>query len=115
MLRSLSSIAFSSNEPSTTDTYTLSLHDALPISRPDLLSVSAAERKRTPQPVIRAVEAVLLVAEDLAAHLNRFYGSNNGRSEEHTSELQSHSDLVCRLLLEKKKKNKYKILTPQAT
>src|SRR5438034_4798572 len=30
------------------------------------------------------------------------------RSEEHTSELQSHSDLVCRLLLEKKKKNKYK-------
>src|SRR5260221_9716263 len=29
------------------------------------------------------------------------------RSEEHTSELQSHSDLVCRLLLEKKKKNKY--------
>src|SRR5438132_8721668 len=30
---------------------------------------------------------------------------DNGRSEEHTSELQSHSDLVCRLLLEKKKKN----------
>src|SRR5260221_10622760 len=30
---------------------------------------------------------------------------NNTRSEEHTSELQSHSDLVCRLLLEKKKKN----------
>src|SRR5438034_6397087 len=33
------------------------------------------------------------------------------RSEEHTSELQSHSDLVCRLLLEKKKKNKYKHIT----
>src|SRR5438034_8097855 len=32
-----------------------------------------------------------------------------GRSEEHTSELQSHSDLVCRLLLEKKKKKKRKI------
>src|SRR5476649_3057305 len=32
------------------------------------------------------------------------------RSEEHTSELQSHSDLVCRLLLEKKKKHKYPIL-----
>src|SRR5260221_9018251 len=31
-------------------------------------------------------------------------GHGNGRSEEHTSELQSHSDLVCRLLLEKKKK-----------
>src|SRR5947207_8863707 len=35
-------------------------------------------------------------------------GQTNGRSEEHTSELQSHSDLVCRLLLEKKKKKKKK-------
>src|SRR5438034_8051803 len=34
--------------------------------------------------------------------------SQNGRSEEHTSELQSHSDLVCRLLLEKKKKEQVK-------
>src|SRR5438034_7445808 len=34
--------------------------------------------------------------------------SEGDRSEEHTSELQSHSDLVCRLLLEKKKKNRYK-------
>src|SRR5947207_10333413 len=34
------------------------------------------------------------------------HGSRTRRSEEHTSELQSHSDLVCRLLLEKKKKNK---------
>src|SRR5438034_8538182 len=33
------------------------------------------------------------------------YGDSLSRSEEHTSELQSHSDLVCRLLLEKKKKN----------
>src|SRR5438034_7980709 len=36
----------------------------------------------------------------------RFDTQWEGRSEEHTSELQSHSDLVCRLLLEKKKKNK---------
>src|SRR5438034_5775734 len=35
--------------------------------------------------------------------------SSSGRSEEHTSELQSHSDLVCRLLLEKKKKKKYNL------
>src|SRR5260221_10720865 len=35
-----------------------------------------------------------------------FASSESGRSEEHTSELQSHSDLVCRLLLEKKKNNK---------
>src|SRR5260221_5955518 len=37
------------------------------------------------------------------------------RSEEHTSELQSHSDLVCRLLLEKKKKNKVSRRTPMCT
>src|SRR5438034_3094023 len=36
--------------------------------------------------------------------------SDEGRSEEHTSELQSHSDLVCRLLLEKKKKNNHRAL-----
>src|SRR5260221_8163126 len=40
---------------------------------------------------------------ELIAHRNR--GRGDIRSEEHTSELQSHSDLVCRLLLEKKKKN----------
>src|SRR5438034_1730634 len=40
-------------------------------------------------------------------------GAGVERSEEHTSELQSHSDLVCRLLLEKKKKNKRKSGTPQ--
>src|SRR5260221_10423010 len=40
-------------------------------------------------------------------------GSGKTRSEEHTSELQSHSDLVCRLLLEKKKKKQY--YTPLAT
>src|SRR5438034_2483006 len=40
---------------------------------------------------------------DTARVLSRYV---DGRSEEHTSELQSHSDLVCRLLLEKKKKNK---------
>src|SRR5438132_10473188 len=67
---------------------------------------------------VRAVEAVLgagaswavvgtraLDPEFLAEVCDRF---PQRRSEEHTSELQSHSDLVCRLLLEKKKKNKYK-------
>src|SRR6202012_6219153 len=38
------------------------------------------------------------------------FTGDNPRSEEHTSELQSHSDLVCRLLLEKKKKKKYSLL-----
>src|SRR5438132_5471722 len=46
---------------------------------------------------------------DEQGHLVRWYATGTDiedRSEEHTSELQSHSDLVCRLLLEKKKKNK---------
>src|SRR5437588_3381566 len=71
------------NDTATTEIYTLSLHDALPI----LLSVwnRAAGWPRSSFP----------------PHRKR-------RSEEHTSELQSHSELVCRLLLEKKKKKKTK-------
>src|SRR6185312_16659484 len=72
-------IFFFFNDPATTEIYTLSLHDALPIwPRP-------APRPRFP--------AVPNPARRPAT-----------RSEEHTSELQSRSDLVCRLLLEKKKK-----------
>src|SRR5260221_2794420 len=41
----------------------------------------------------------------LILHVRRYFCDNTNRSEEHTSELQSHSDLVCRLLLEKKKKH----------
>src|SRR2546430_17589717 len=78
------------NDTATTEIYTLSLHDALPISLQAYLLLSA-----------------LLFAIGLAGALTR----RNvilvliGRSEEHTSELQSQSNLVCRLLLEKKKKN----------
>src|SRR5947208_11273402 len=70
------------NDTATTEIYTLSLHDALPISP------SAADRRETGCP--RAG----------AAARSRCPG---GRSEEHTSELQSPDHLVCRLLLEKKK------------
>src|SRR5476649_2789239 len=66
------------NDTATTEIYTLSLHDALPISS-------------LPMPVPMAVIRV------------RISWDARMRSEEHTSELQSHSDLVCRLLLEKKK------------
>src|SRR5436190_13724611 len=45
-----------------------------------------------------------LAFRDFSQHVREFF--LHKRSEEHTSELQSHSDLVCRLLLEKKKKNK---------
>src|SRR5438132_9899152 len=74
-----------------TEIYTLSLHDALPISVP-----------------VRDLEAILL---ELEARLRQEHVRHRDalgvpRSEEHTSELQSHSDLVCRLLLEKKKRAK---------
>src|SRR5947209_20309932 len=71
------------NDTATTEIYTLSLHDALPISR-------------------CAVSAVSVVLID---QICRSWVSDT-RSEEHTSELQSRQYLVCRLLLEKKKKKK---------
>src|SRR5260221_3401522 len=67
------------NDTATTEIYTLSLHDALPISLPRLRPATSGPSWRCGAPPI------------------------SERSEEHTSELQSHSDLVCRLLLEKKK------------
>src|SRR5437762_10037258 len=81
--------------PSPTEIYTLSLHDALPICPPFLLlfdhEVRAAVLRPAPLGVVRALRPFLAVRED--------------RSEEHTSELQSPMYLVCRLLLEKKKRN----------
>src|SRR5258708_9907380 len=82
----LLSFFFFFNDTATTEIYTLSLHDALPI----FLVVDAA------QPVApqRAPQAEL---GEQAQH------GKAARSEEHTSELQSPDHLVCRLLLEKKK------------
>src|SRR5437667_4236565 len=97
------SLSFFFNDTATTEIYTLSLHDALPIyhafairdemygQMEEILKASGAEifpyKKQSPYPL----------------------GSvTHERSEEHTSELQSHHDLVCRLLLEKKKKKKKK-------
>src|SRR5260370_42223981 len=68
------------NDTATTEIYTLSLHDALPISRGF------------------GVETVAVFSATGAGAL-----AICSRSEEHTSELQSHLNLVCRLLLEKKK------------
>src|SRR2546430_13188880 len=81
------------NDTATTEIYTLSLHDALPIS---ILSGSAGPGARS---CVAAVRAGLRCAG--AAFPRR--SARVPRSEEHTSELQSQSNLVCRLLLEKKK------------
>src|SRR5690349_5360919 len=95
-------------DPATTAIYTLSLHDALPI-----FARSAADRGFLSDPE-DAFFLPLDTAEDLAAAHKpawiegavRTNRAEYARSEEHTSELQSRRDLVCRLLLEKKKKYK---------
>src|SRR5207248_9374021 len=78
--------SFSSTDPATTETYTLSLHDALPIcARPPNRSINEGSF---------FVDDERIICQIL---------DGQARSEEHTSELQSPYDLVCRLLLEKKK------------
>src|SRR5688572_32463778 len=82
------------NDPATTEIYTLSLHDALPISTRALF-----------RGVIGVTVVVHHVDGEGADGLpEEGLGCVGRRSEEHTSELQSQSNLVCRLLLEKKKK-----------
>src|SRR2546428_9149062 len=85
------------NDTATTEIYTLSLHDALPISR--LASADPACQDAVERPLTRARPVDELREPERLARANR----SGSRSEEHTSELQSRSDLVCRLLLEKKK------------
>src|SRR5260370_29028388 len=77
-------IFFFFNDTATTEIYTLSLHDALPIFLCGELHLRGRHDRR-------------LLLRD------RLRRSSHRRSEEHTSELQSHLNLVCRLLLEKKK------------
>src|SRR6266480_7951667 len=76
------------NDTATTEIYTLSLHDALPIAGSGCGPVDAT---RAPGPGRRRRTGA------------RWSAGPRPRSEEHTSELQSHVNLVCRLLLEKKK------------
>src|SRR5438132_6410191 len=92
-----SSALFFFNDTATTEIYTLSLHDALPIFDSGGLSLKTADGMETMKTDMSGAAAVLATMSLLPAL---------ARSEEHTSELQSHSDLVCRLLLEKKKKHK---------
>src|SRR2546427_9232945 len=83
------------NDTATTEIYTLSLHDALPIS---LGGPSGWYGRAWRAGPLRPPGAESLAPRALVRQLDAL------RSEEHTSELQSQSNLVCRLLLEKKKK-----------
>src|SRR5690606_41785217 len=87
---------------------TLSLHDALPISGRLLLGDRAQVLH---QASIRRVPGATVVLDDLLREEGRPQVADRHRSEEHTSELQSRENLVCRLLLEKKKTLKKKKLT----
>src|SRR2546430_12047674 len=85
------------NDTATTEIYTLSLHDALPISP------SRGWRGRAGGPGLGPLPGRLPRGRGRVSRGGQ-RGCAGARSEEHTSELQSQSNLVCRLLLEKKKK-----------
>src|SRR5205823_13008120 len=91
----------------TTNIYTLSLHDALPISMSARLRLSL----RTNSSVIKELSPTVPSSPPAPMRVRCITPrmtslGAGGRSEEHTSELQSLAYLVCRLLLEKKKNNK---------
>src|SRR5204862_552609 len=100
---------FSFNQTSTTEIYTLSLHDALPI----LAGVENQGLAFSGFPLDQrencGIKAIDFDMEEKKKTMHR----NQLRSEEHTSELQSRRDLVCRLLLEKKKKKYNKKIKKQ--
>src|SRR2546421_11572127 len=93
-------VFFFFNDTATTEIYTLSLHDALPISN-DFFNISWLDKLNKLYDIISGIKKL----HDANIIHKDYHGGNIFiRSEEHTSELQSRSDLVCRLLLEKKKK-----------
>src|SRR5256885_12700243 len=84
------------NDTATTEIYTLSLHDALPIF---IMGQMLSDDRNRSLAFGRNSDLVIP-----GHHVAAKTGTTNDRSEEHTSELQSPCNLVCRLLLEKKKK-----------
>src|SRR2546427_10570566 len=103
MLSTLSVSVFFFNDTATTEIYTLSLHDALPISEREIRRAGVG--LCGPLPAFQAHELRRCgEVEHEDAVEARAPGRLAMRSEEHTSELQSQSNLVCRLLLEKKKR-----------
>src|SRR3712207_8297221 len=96
----MQSVVFFFNDTATTEIYTLSLHDALPILTDLLGNVTVLERPFHPSVLVNAVRSATRARQrEAEAYLQE---RKRSRSEEHTSELQSRQYLVCRLLLEKK-------------
>src|SRR5258708_13318108 len=91
------------NDTATTEIYTLSLHDALPI----LMTIAACLSQNNEVSVLwdrtKDIEALKERFDLDLSHVTLAENIFSPRSEEHTSELQSPDHLVCRLLLEKKK------------
>src|SRR5437868_10502812 len=90
-------VFFLFTDPAPTEIYTLSLHDALPISSTSSATAPGGATRSTPR---------WSRSPGTIPGWRRSTRSCRPRSEEHTSELQSRFDLVCRLLLEKKKEKK---------
>src|SRR2546426_7019211 len=105
MSRFLTFFFFFFNDTATTEIYTLSLHDALPIS--------ASGRPRRAREARRVRRLICSPARRIDRRGEAHHVSvGRWRSEEHTSELQSPCNLVCRLLLEKKKNTKRQDMRP---
>src|SRR3989442_12050257 len=101
------------NDTATTEIYTLSLHDALPIypEAENVMTKSMSNHRWSLPVKLVAREAFLRNGNTDAAQ--EVLEDIKVRSEEHTSELQSRPHLVCRLLLEKKNKNAFSTMQPR--
>src|SRR5690606_41322755 len=102
--------SFFRNDTATTEIYTLSLHDALPILSNDGTStyhqLYEMRITKTSNTILEITHNVMLTWSNNVSSITNQGDARLYRSEEHTSELQSRENLVCRLLLEKKKRNK---------
>src|SRR5690606_42161859 len=103
------------NDPPTTEINTLSLHDALPILEQhvkeygvDIINLQRADGLKANGKLteVQLASGGVLKGKTVILSTGARWREVNVRSEEHTSELQSRENLVCRLLLEKKKKKK---------
>src|SRR3712207_9107352 len=97
-------VFFFFNDTATTEIYTLSLHDALPISSVPTVRPRSAVASRTPNATTSLKQTMPSISGwSVRSRMAASRAGGRSRSEEHTSELQSRQYLVCRLLLEKKK------------